>query len=95
MGTIGIGCYEAVCSRKVAFALDAGNLTRGCINAQLLVLPCVALAVVWAGCPIGKKCGAEGLEIQFAFPCGAKDAFPVGFILNYNCTTSASYTLMA
>ena len=80
MGTIDIGRYEAVCSREVAFAFFAGDLARGCINAQLLVLPFVGLAMVRFGCPIGKNCGAEGLEVQFAFPCGAKDAFPVGFI---------------
>ena len=50
----------------VAFAFGAGDLAGGCISAQLLVLPCVGLAVVRAGCPIGEDFGAEGLEIQFA-----------------------------
>ena len=60
--------------------LQGGMLPGGSINAQLLVLPRVGLAVVRAGCPIGDNFGAEGLEVQFAFPCGAKDAFPVSFI---------------
>ena len=55
------------------------RLGRGCINAQLLVLPCVGLAVVSAGCPVGENFGVEGLEMQLAFPCGVKVAFPVGF----------------
>ena len=58
----------------------AGDLACGCINAQLLVLPCVGLAVVRAGCPIGGNFGVEDLEFQFAFPCGAKDAFPASFM---------------
>ena len=32
-GTIDIGRYEAVCSRKVVFALGAGDLAGGCISA--------------------------------------------------------------
>ena len=38
-GTIDIGGYEAVRSREVAFALSTSDLTRGCINAQLLIVP--------------------------------------------------------
>ena len=78
-GTIDIGCYEAVRSREVVFAFGAGDLARGCINVQLLVLSCVRLAMVRAGCSVGENLGVEGLEIRFAFPCGAKDASPVGF----------------
>ena len=79
-GTIVIGRYEAVCSRKVAFAFGASNLAGGSISAYLLVSPYVGLAVVRAGSPIGENSGAEGLEVQFAFPCAAKGAFPVSFI---------------
>ena len=60
-------------SREVAFEVGTGDLTRGCINVQLLV-------VARTGRPIGKEFSAEGLRIKFEFPCGTKDAFPVSFI---------------
>ena len=54
-GTINVGGCEAVRSRELAFAFGAGDLTRGCINAQLLIVQCIGLAVVKTGRPIGKE----------------------------------------
>ena len=49
----------------MAFAFGAGDLTRGGVNTQLLVLPGVGLVMVWTIRPIGKNEVSEGLEIQF------------------------------
>ena len=67
-------------AREIAFASGAGDFTRGCVNAQLLIVPCIGLAVVGARRPIGKDIRSEGLKIKFAFPCRAKEAFPVSLI---------------
>ena len=75
-----VGGYEAVRSREVGFTFSTGDLTRGCINAQPLVVPNVELMMVRTRCSVGKDFMAEGLKIQFAFPCGAKDTFPVSLI---------------
>ena len=64
----------------MAFAVGAGDFARGCVNAQLLVLPSVGLGVVWTIHPIGKNKVSESLEIQFSFPCGTEDAVPVCLI---------------
>ena len=64
----------------MAFAVGAGDFARGCVNAQLLVLPSVGLVVVWTIRPIGKNKVSEGLEIQFSFPCETEDAVPVRII---------------
>ena len=52
-----------------------GDLARGCINAQLYIVPRIGLSVVWTGRSIGKDFRAEGSNIQFAFPCGAKVSY--------------------
>ena len=46
--TIDIGGYETVISRKVLFTFGTGDLTRGCMNAQLLIVPIVRPA--YGGC---------------------------------------------
>ena len=58
----------------MAFTFRAGDLARGCVNTQLLILPSVGLVMVWTIRPIGKNEVSEGLEIQFSFPCGTEDA---------------------
>ena len=79
----------------MAFAFGAGDLARGCVNAQLLILPSVGLEVVWTIRPIGKNEVSESLEIHFTFPCGTEDAVPVCLIQDSNDTASATYTLVA
>ena len=79
----------------MAFAVGAGDLARGCVNAQLLVLPSVGLEVVWTIRPIGKNDVSEGWEIHFSFSCGTEDAVPVCLIYDSNGTASATYTLVA
>ena len=37
-GTINVGGYEAVRSREVVFAFGAGDFTRACVNAPLLIV---------------------------------------------------------
>ena len=64
----------------MAFAFGAGDLARGCVNTQLLILPSVGLVVFRSIRPIGNNEVSEGLEIQFPFPCGAEDATPVRLI---------------
>ena len=64
----------------MAFAVGAGDLSRGCVNTQLLVLPSVTLVMVWTIRPIGNNEVSEGLEIQFSFPCGTEDPVPMCLI---------------
>ena len=64
----------------MAFTFGAGDLARGGVHTQLLILSGVGLVMVWTICPIGKNEVSEGLEIQFSFPCGAEDAISVGLI---------------
>ena len=71
---------ESVGTREVAFTFGAGDLARGCVNTQLLILPSVGLVMVWTIRPIGKNEVSEGLEIQFSFPCGTEDAVSVCLI---------------
>ena len=66
----------------MAFTFGAGDLAHGCVYTHLLILPSVGLVMFWTIRPIGKNEVAEGLEIQFSFPCGTEDA------------TSAAYTLV-
>ena len=61
----------------MAFTFGAGNLSRGCVNTQLLILSSVGLVMVWTIRPIGKNEVSEGLEIHFSFLCGTEDAIPV------------------
>ena len=61
----------------MAFTFGAGDLARGCVNTQLLILPNVELVMVWTIRLIGKNQVSEGLEIQFSFPCRTADAVPV------------------
>lgn len=53
--TIDIWCSKAVGYREVAFVFSMGDLTRGCINAQLLVVPSVGLTVVRTKCVDGGR----------------------------------------
>ena len=46
----------------MAFTFGAGDLARGFINTQLLILPSIGLMVVWTICPIDKDVVVEGLE---------------------------------
>ena len=64
----------------MAFTFGAGDLARGCVNTQLLILPSVGLVMVGTIRPIGKNEVSKGLEIQFSFSCGTEDAVPVGLI---------------
>ena len=57
-----------------------GDLARGCVNTQLLILPGIELVVIGTIRPIGKNEVSEGLEIQFPFPCGVEDDIPVCLI---------------
>ena len=79
----------------MAFAVGTGDFARCCVNSQLLVLPGVALVVVWTIRPIGENEVSEGLKIHFTFPCGAEDAVPVCLIQDSNGTASAAYILVA
>ena len=93
--TIDIGGYGAVISLEVAFAFSTGDLTRGCINAQLLIVPCVGLAVIWTRRRIGQDFIGGGLELRFAFPCRAIDTSSVSLTQDCNCAPSTAYTLIA
>ena len=64
----------------MAFAFGGGDLARGCVNTQLLILPSIGLVVFRTIRPIGKNEVSEGLEIQFPFQCGAEDAISVRLI---------------
>ena len=64
----------------VPVCLGAGDLARGCVNTQLLILPSVGMVMVGTIRPIGKIEVSEGLEIQFSFPYGTEDAVPVCLI---------------
>ena len=64
----------------MAFTFGAGDLARGCVNTQLLILPSVGLVMFWTIRPIGKNEMSEGLEIQFSFPFGTEDVVPVCLI---------------
>ena len=64
----------------MAFTFGAGDLARGGVNTQLLILPVVGLEMVCTIRPIGKNEESEGSEIQFSFPCGAEYAVPVSRI---------------
>ena len=79
-GSVDVVSDETVRTREVAFAFGAGDLARGCVNTQLLILPSIGLVVFRTIRPIGKNEESEGLEIQFPFPCGAEDAIPVRLI---------------
>ena len=46
----------------MAFTFGAGDLARGCVNTQLLMLPSVGLVKVWTILPIGKNEVSEGLD---------------------------------
>ena len=48
----------------MAFTFGAGDLARGCVSTQLLILLSGGLVVVWAIHPIGKNEVSEGLEIH-------------------------------
>ena len=78
----------------MAFAFGAGDLARGCVNTQLLILPSIGLVVFRTIRPIVKNEVSESLEIQFPFPCGAEDAILVRLIKNSDCTASTANTLM-
>ena len=60
----------------------------GFVNIQLCILPCVGLAVIRTGRPIGNSFVAEGLDIQFAFHIER-------LIKDINCSASAAYILVA
>ena len=78
----------------MAFTFGAGDLARGGVNTQLLILPSVGLVMVWTIRPIANNEMSEGLEIQFSFPCGTEVAVSVRLIQDSNCTASAAYTLV-
>ena len=80
MGAADVVSNESVGTREVAFTFGAGDLARGYVDTQLLILPSVGLVMVWTIRPTGKNEVSEGLEIQLSFPCGAEDAVPVCLI---------------
>ena len=53
-GAVDVVGNESVGTREVTFTFGAGDLARGGVNTQLLVLPSVELMVVWTIRPIGK-----------------------------------------
>ena len=77
MGLVDVISDEPVRTWEVAFAVGAEKFARGCVNAQLLILPSIGLVVIWTIRPIGKNEVSEGLEIQLSFPYGTEDAVPV------------------
>ena len=79
----------------MALAFGAGNLARGCVNTQLLVLPGIGSVAIRTIRPIGKNEVSAGLEIQFPFPCGAENTIPVCLIEDSDCTAPAANTLVA
>ena len=86
---------ESVGTREeVVFTFGAGDLARGCVNTQLLILPSVGLVRIWTIRPIDKNEVSHGLEIQLSFPCGTEDAVPACLIQDSNCTALAAYTLV-
>ena len=79
-GAVDVVSDESVGTREGAFIFGAGNLARGYVNTQLLILMSAGLGMVWTIRPIGKNEVLGGLEIQFSFPCGTEDAVPVCLI---------------
>ena len=76
-GAVDVVSNESVGTREVAFTFGAGDLARGCVNTQLLILPSVGLVMFWTIRPTSKNKVSEGLEIQFPFPCETEDTVPV------------------
>ena len=79
----------------MAFPFCAGDLSNGCVNAQLLILTGVRLVLGWSSGPICEDVMSEGLKVKFSFPSGAEQSVPVRFIQNGNGTASAAYTLVS
>ena len=78
--TVNIVRDESVGAREVAFPFGAGDFAGGSVNAQLLILTGVRLVLFWSSGSIYEDTIPEGLEVKFAFPCGAKESVPVSFI---------------
>ena len=79
-GAVEVVSDKPVRTREVAFAVGAGDFARGCVNAQLLVLPSLGLVVFCTIRPIGKNEVTEDLKIHFSFPCWTNDAVPACLI---------------
>ena len=71
-----------------------GDLSGGCVCAQLLILTGVRLVLGWSSGPICEDVMPEALEVKLSFPGGAKESVPVGFIQNSNGTASTAHTLV-
>ena len=46
-GVVDVVSNESVGTREVVFTFGAGDLARGCVDTQLLILPSVGLVMVW------------------------------------------------
>ena len=78
----------------MAFALCAGDLAGGCVNAQLLILTGMRLVLCWSSGPICEDVMSEGLRIKLALLSGAEESFPASFVQNGNGTASTAHTLV-
>ena len=74
----------------MAFLFCAGDLSGGCVNAQLLILTGVRLVLCWFS-----EAVSESLEVKFTFPCGAEESVPVSFMQNGNGAASTAHTLVS
>ena len=92
-GAVDVVSNEFVGTREVAFTFGAGDLARGGVNTQLLILPSIGLVMIWIIRPIGNNEVSDSLEIQFS-PCGTEDVVQVRLIQDSNCTASVPYTLV-
>ena len=52
----------------MVFPLCAGDLSGGCVSAQLLILTSVRLVLCWSSGPICEDAVSESLEVKFTFP---------------------------
>ena len=79
----------------MAFSFCSGDLSGGCVYAQLLILTGVRLVLGWSSGPICEDVMSEGLEIKRSLPDGAEESVPVSFIQNGNGTAATTHTLVS
>ena len=79
----------------MAFPFCAGDLSGGCVNAQLLILTGVRLVLCWSSGPVCEEAVSESLEVKFTFSCGAEGSIPVSIIQNGNGAASTAHTLVS
>ena len=79
----------------MAFSFGAGDLSGGCVYAQLLILTSVRLVLGWSSGPICEDVMSEGLAVRLSFLGGAEESVPVSFIQNGNGTAATVHTLVS